>query len=101
MTLEQVRKRLLRVCKPYTSKDGRGFGLKAWCRANGVASTHASDFLAGKRNPANDLLEALGLEWRVMPKRKLDEDHYLSNGWVHFNPTKSTLADMTKDHNTK
>lgn len=69
MNLDQVRKRLLRECRPYVAKDGRGFGLKPWCRANGVASTHASDFLSGKRNPASDLLEALGLEWRVMRKR--------------------------------
>lgn len=70
MTLESTRKLLLRKCKPYTAKDGRGFGLKPWCRAHGVAPTHASDFLSGKRLPAGDLLEALGLEWRIMRKRR-------------------------------
>lgn len=70
VTLDAVRKLLLRKCKPYLSKDGRGFGLKGWCRAHGVASTHASDFLQGKRNPGSDLLEALGLEWRVMRKQR-------------------------------
>lgn len=68
MTLDQVRKLLLRKCKPYAAGAHTGFGLTAWCDAHGVAKTHASDFLAGKRNPGTDLLEALGLEWRVMKK---------------------------------
>ena len=67
MTPDAIRRLLLRECKPY--RNGRGFGLKPWCRAHGVASTHASDFLNGKRHPANDLLGALGLEWRVVRKR--------------------------------
>lgn len=66
MTLEQVRNLVLRKAKPYTGQ--KGFGLRGWCEANGVAQTHASDFMSGKRNPGNDLLEALGLEWRVMRK---------------------------------
>lgn len=70
MTLHAVRRLLLRKCKPYLAKNGKGFGLKPWCRAHGVAPTHASDFLTGKRNPASDLLEALGLEWRVMRKSR-------------------------------
>lgn len=68
MKLDHVRRLLLRKCKSYVASDGRGFGLKPWCRAHGVAPTHASDFLSGKRLPATDLLEALGLEWRVMRK---------------------------------
>jgi hypothetical protein len=75
MTLTAVRKLLLRKCKPHIAKDSRGFGLKSWCRANGVASTHASDFLSGRRLPANDLLGALGLEWRIMRRASRVASH--------------------------
>jgi hypothetical protein len=69
MTLEQVRKLLLRRCKPFISGYGNSqTGIRPWCEAHGVASTHASEFLNGKRGPAPDLLDALGLEWRVMRK---------------------------------
>jgi len=68
MTLEQVRKLVARECRPYQGQ--KGFGLRKWCEAKGVAQTHASDFMSGKRNPGSDLLEALGLEWRVMRKRR-------------------------------
>ncbi len=67
MTLEAVRKLLMRQCKPYTGH--KGFGLRGWCAAHNVVPTHASEFLSGKRLPANDVLDALGLEWRVMRKR--------------------------------
>lgn len=70
MTLEAIRKLLLRKCKPFIASDGRGFGLNAWCRAHGVSSTHASESLSGMRLPTADVLEALDLEWRVMRKGK-------------------------------
>lgn len=67
MTLDQVRKLLLREakkCQVYANTSG----VSAWCTANGVAKARASEFLAGKRMPTTDILDALGLEWRVMRK---------------------------------
>lgn len=67
MTLDQVRKMLRREakkCQVYKNTSG----VSAWCTANGVAKARASEFLAGKRLPTTDILNALGLEWRVMHK---------------------------------
>lgn len=70
MTLDDVRKLLLRKCRPFISGHGNSrTGIKPWCKAHCVNTSHASDFLNGNRNPTSDLLEALGLEWRVMRKR--------------------------------
>lgn len=65
MTLESVRKLLLRRAKG-SAKYKNSTGVKAWCTENGVQNSHACEFLNGKRLPTTDLLEALGLEWRVM-----------------------------------
>lgn len=69
MTLDAVRKLLLRRAKPHQKYRGTT-GVKAWCEAHGVAAAHVSEFLNGKRGPMSDLLEALGLEWRVMRKAR-------------------------------
>ncbi len=82
MNIKQVQNLLLRKAK----KSGT---IYAWCRDNGVSRQRASEFLSGKRLPTNDILEALGLEWRIVRKKPSDEDRYLSEGWVHFNPQKS------------
>lgn len=68
MTLEAVRELLLRRAKG-ASRFKNAIGVKAWCKANGVSDSHASEFLNGQRLPASDLLEALGLEWRIMRKK--------------------------------
>ncbi|MGY3527236.1 hypothetical protein ACVISU_000004 [Bradyrhizobium sp. USDA 4452] len=68
MTMTEVRKLLLRRAKPF-AKYRNSTGIKAWCAAHSVANSHACEFLNGQRNPTSDLLEALGLEWRVMRKR--------------------------------
>lgn len=68
MTHDDVRSLLRRRCEPYRGRHG--FGLRAWCREHNVNQTHASDFLTGKRGPANDLLDALGLEWVIRRKPK-------------------------------
>jgi hypothetical protein len=67
VTLDEVRKLLLRRAKG-ASRYRNATGVKAWCKVNGVANSHACEFLNGKRLPTSDLLEALGLEWRVMRK---------------------------------
>ena len=67
MTEDEVRKLLLRRAKPYRKYRGTT-GVSAWCDAHGVAKTHVSDFMNGRRRPMADLLDALGLEWRIMRK---------------------------------
>ena len=67
MTLESVRALILRRAKPFRKYRGTT-GVKAWCEAHGVAATHVSEFLNGKRGPTADMLDALGLEWRIMRK---------------------------------
>jgi hypothetical protein len=68
MTLDDVRKLLLRRSRTHIKYRGTT-GVKAWCEAHGVAATHVSEFLNGKRGPTSDLLENLGLEWRIVRKR--------------------------------
>ena len=51
------------------ARGNKGFGLRGWCEFHGVAVGHASEFLNGKRNPTTDILDALGLEWRIVPKQ--------------------------------
>jgi hypothetical protein len=67
MTLDQVRKMLIQRAKKYQVYRGTS-GVCAWCSAHGVAKARASEFLSGKRLPTTDILDALGLEWRVMRK---------------------------------
>jgi hypothetical protein len=44
-------------------------GHNRWCEANKVSSSHASEFLTGRRLPTTDILDALGFEWRIVRKR--------------------------------
>ncbi len=68
MTLDEVRKILIREGKKCQIYRGTS-GVTAWCSEHGVSKARASEFLSGKRLPTTDILEALGLEWRVMRKR--------------------------------
>jgi hypothetical protein len=72
VTLDQVRELLLRRAAPFAANKG-STGIYGWCEAHGVNRTHVSDFMNAKRMPGNDMLDALGLEWRVM--RKVGERH--------------------------
>lgn len=69
MTEDQVRALLLRRAKPFAVNKGTT-GVRNWCEAHGVINTHVSDFLLGKRRAPNDLIEALGLEYRIVRKRR-------------------------------
>ena len=71
MSADDVRKLLLKRAAEY--RTHRGFGLRGWCAEHGVSPTHASEFLNGKRGPTSNLLEALGLEWRIT--RKVTRPH--------------------------
>ena len=74
MTLDEVRMKLREEASEFCgtgARGAKGFGLRGWCEHHGVAVGHASEFLNCKRGPTSDLLEALGLEWRVVPKTTL------------------------------
>jgi hypothetical protein len=73
MSFEDIRKILRAQIAEFQGTGARGtkgIGLRGWCEENNVASGHASEFLNGKRYPASDLLQALGLEWKIVPKEK-------------------------------
>lgn len=72
MTENQVRELLLRRIEKFRNRRG-SIGLRPWCKANAVAISHASEFLNGKRLPTTDLLDALGLEWRIVRKHRTNE----------------------------
>lgn len=69
MSEDDVRALLLkRAAKAKTARHG-STGLRAWCRENGVAVSHASEFLGGRRAPGHDLLRALNLEYRIVRRK--------------------------------
>jgi hypothetical protein len=68
MTIDQVRDLVARAIEPY-SKSERFSGLTRWCNEHGVCKSAASQFMSGKRGPSSDLLDALGLEWQLVPAR--------------------------------
>ncbi len=68
MTEHEVRQ-LVRDRAALFARNKGSTGLTAWCVEAGVAKSHASEFLRGKRAPASDLLEALGLEYAIVQKR--------------------------------
>lgn len=69
MTEDQVRELFVRRLEKHRGRRG-SIGLRPWCRAHGVTVSHASEFLGGRRLPTTDVLDALGLEWRITRKRK-------------------------------
>lgn len=77
MTLDQVRNLLLRKAAKHTT-GRKGAGIYGWCKAHGVSRSHATEFVNGERLPTTDLLEALGLEWRVMRKTNNQKKEHAS-----------------------
>ena len=63
ITHEQVYAKLKRAA----AKAG---SIRKWCASNNVNASHAIEFSNGKRGPATDLLNALGLEWRIARKAR-------------------------------
>ena len=57
---EDVRQ-LVRLRMKQHAKRRGSTGFTAWCRSNGIAKSHASEFMRAKRPPCSDLLAALGL----------------------------------------
>ena len=69
MTYDEIRARLLAEAAPYRIEGPQSNGVSIWCAKHGVNKSAASRFLHHKLGPGSDLLEALGLEWRIVPKR--------------------------------
>ena len=66
MTREQLLARLRRECEQVGSQA-------SWAKANGMSAVYVSDVLAGKREPAGKLLEALGVERVIAYRSKRDD----------------------------
>lgn len=73
MTDDQVRDLIRKRAARHAKRKG-STGITAWARAKGVTKSHLSEFLAGKRSPTTDVLDALGLEYRIVRKRSLNQD---------------------------
>jgi hypothetical protein len=69
MTEQQVRELVRQRAARFAINRG-STGLTEWCRRKGIAKSHASEFMRGLRAPTNDLLSALGLEYRIVRKRR-------------------------------
>jgi len=61
MNKDQLLSRLKKLC------DEAG-GQKAWATANGVSQQYVNDVLAGRREPGDAILNAMGIE-RVVTYR--------------------------------
>lgn len=68
MTPAQVRKLLLQKSRPYRGRTGSG--LTGWCRAHRLKLPMVSHFLSSRNGPSTGILNALGLEWRIVRKAK-------------------------------
>lgn len=70
MTDDAVRALLLKRAKRFAKYRG-ATGVIGWCHKHGVSRSHTNEFLNGKRGAATDLLDALGLEYRIVRKTRL------------------------------
>lgn len=68
LTLDDVRALLVEQARECEPQPWRSTGIAKWCAKHGVKRGHCSEFLNGKRLPTTDLLDALGLEWRICRK---------------------------------
>lgn len=66
MTLDEVRALVVEAARDCEPQPWRSTGIAKFCAKHGVNRSHASEFMNGKRLPTNDLLAALGLEWRIV-----------------------------------
>lgn len=68
MSIDDVRELLLAEARKCEPQPWRSTGIAKWCTKHGVNRGHVSEFMNGKRAPTSDVLEALGLEWRIESK---------------------------------
>ncbi len=69
MNETQVRDLLLKKAQSHARRKG-SLGMRAWAEAHGIPPSRVSEFLAGKRLPNPAILDALGLEWRIVRKAR-------------------------------
>lgn len=68
VTEDEIRDLVRKQASPYATAKVGSTGVTIWGIMNGVHKGALSSFMAGKRAPGTDLLDALGLEWRIVPK---------------------------------
>jgi hypothetical protein len=66
-TEDDVRELLLKKAKGCGLRQG-ATGVNQWCKKHGVFTTSTSAFIHGKIPPSTKLLDALGLERRIVKK---------------------------------
>lgn len=76
-TEAHVRKLVMEAAKPFAHSEG-STGVTAWARRHNVAKGHLSSFLSGDRGPNSDVLNALGLEWKIVSVQRGRMDDALS-----------------------
>lgn len=94
MTPDDVREMLRVEFAKHIDRKG-STGMTAWAADWGVKKSHLSSFMTGKRDtPTSDVLNALGLEWRITRKvirppteEEIDAAMTTAGGW-----TRATLA---------
>ncbi len=69
MTPDAVRALVQKRARRHAARKN-STGVTAWGKAHGVAKSHLSEFMAGKRLPTTDILDALNLEWRIVRRRQ-------------------------------
>lgn len=67
MTEDDVRQMLLDRAAPF-AKRKRSTGVAGWCAHHGIQRGHVSEFLSGRRAMRTSILDALGLQWSIVPK---------------------------------
>lgn len=73
MTEEDVRALITKRAAPYARKRG-STGEFGWAQHHGIIRSHLNEFMNGARGPSTSILDALGLEWRIVRKRKVRND---------------------------
>lgn len=69
ISADEVRTYVLEQARLCEDQPWRSTGIAKWCKKHGVSKPHTSEFLSGKRVlPTSDILDALGLEWRIERK---------------------------------
>jgi hypothetical protein len=68
MTVEELRVLVRDQCREHMKPKKNSTGLSGWCLEHGLSKGQVSEFLNGARSPPPKMLDALGLEWRIVRK---------------------------------
>lgn len=92
MSPDQVRALLLTEARKLEAKPWRSTGVGLWCRKHGVHKGHVSEFLNDKRLPTTAILDALGLEWRIMAKSDETSERLARRMGATFSRSRDTVT---------